>query len=714
MTGRLLLLDSASMYFRAFFGMPEYAAPDGTNVNAVRGMLDYISRLVEQYRPSDLVCCWDDDWRPQWRVDLIPSYKAHRVVEVVPGAPDVEEVPDPLELQVPILREVLGAFGICVIGAEHAEADDVIGTLATGAGQPVDVVTGDRDLFQLVDDAADVRVLYIGKGVGRHEVVTEGWILDKYGITAAQYADFATLRGDASDGLPGVKGVGEKTAATLLQRFGDIDGIVAAAQRPGVRDGSRPPRQDQGGRRLPRGGPAGGGGRPRPRPRPQRDRVPRHAGRPRPRARPGRAVGPRDARHPPGRRARAVVTPFDITSAPTARLRFAIGATVAFTVVCVAIAVGCFAGLLTQSLDAGSRFTAVVIGVIAALGGVRGVRTVRAARELGEPVVLARLDAEGLHLHDAAGVAGVPDDQAWTHVPWAWITSVSHTSFDLRSVKKLGGGDTPIDVLRFVVGDDALLDGDGRTDRGTHLLGRWLGLTPAQLRTVLVGERGDESHRGAVAWLAANRPDLPVVTGTTSPWSTKASPDPWAGRPRVAVLGAHGRLGRHLVDVVVRRDDVAPVAVVRNEAHRGLLERAGAEVRMVDLELQDAPTIGDALRGCTAVVLAAPTSVEVFEEVLEGARRARVSRFVLVASRQDGTLVSRLASSGLDWTVFRPDSLTGAAATGEVALGPDVVPGPVPRADLAEVVVASIRDEDSVGDVWPISGAGSPVDLDKP
>nr|WP_262347645.1 5'-3' exonuclease [Nocardioides sp. S-1144] len=230
--GRLLLLDSASMYFRAFFGMPEYAAPDGTNVNAVRGMLDYVSRLVDQYRPTDLVCCWDDDWRPQWRVDLIPSYKAHRVVEEVASAPDVEEVPDPLERQVPILREVLEAFGIAVIGAPGYEADDVIGTLVTGAGQPVDIVTGDRDLFQLVDDAAEVRVLYIGKGVGRHEKVDNGWVREKYAIDAHQYADFATLRGDASDGLPGVPGVGEKTAATLLQRHGDMAGIIAAALDP--------------------------------------------------------------------------------------------------------------------------------------------------------------------------------------------------------------------------------------------------------------------------------------------------------------------------------------------------------------------------------------------------------------------------------------------------------------------------------------------------
>jgi 5'-3' exonuclease len=153
---------------------------------------------------------------------------------------DIEEVPDPLETQIPIILEVLDAFGICVIGAPAAEADDVIGTLATGAGQPVDVVTGDRDLFQLVDDEADVRVLYIGRGVAKHERVDNAWLRAKYGIDAAQYADFATLRGDASDGLPGVAGVGDKTAATLLNRFGDIAGILAAVEDPDAELGPGP------------------------------------------------------------------------------------------------------------------------------------------------------------------------------------------------------------------------------------------------------------------------------------------------------------------------------------------------------------------------------------------------------------------------------------------------------------------------------------------
>lgn len=228
-----MLLDTASLYFRAYFGVPDsFTAPDGTPVNAVRGLLDFISRLVREYEPTHLACCWDNDWRPEWRTALLPSYKAHRVVEETPVGPDVEEVPDPLQSQVPVILEVLGAFGLPVVGADGYEADDVIGTLATDAGMPVDIVTGDRDLFQLVDDAAGVRVLYVARGVSKHERVDAEWVRGKYGVAPHQYADFATLRGDASDGLPGVSGVGEKTAATLLGRFGDLDGIVAAAADP--------------------------------------------------------------------------------------------------------------------------------------------------------------------------------------------------------------------------------------------------------------------------------------------------------------------------------------------------------------------------------------------------------------------------------------------------------------------------------------------------
>ncbi|WP_295127761.1 5'-3' exonuclease [uncultured Leifsonia sp.] len=228
-----MLLDSASLYFRGFYGVPDTVrAPDGTPVNAVRGFLDIIAKLVTEYRPESLVACWDDDWRPRWRVELIPSYKAHRVAQLVPGGVDIEDVPPELVAQVPIIREVLAALGIAVVGAAEAEADDVIGTLATRAAGPVDVVTGDRDLFQLVDDAADVRVVYTARGMSNLEVLTDAVVVGKYGIHAHQYADFAVMRGDTSDGLPGVAGIGEKTAAALLAEYGDLAGIAAAAAEP--------------------------------------------------------------------------------------------------------------------------------------------------------------------------------------------------------------------------------------------------------------------------------------------------------------------------------------------------------------------------------------------------------------------------------------------------------------------------------------------------
>jgi 5'-3' exonuclease len=230
---RLMLLDTASLYFRAFYGVPDsIKRPDGTPVNAVRGLLDIIARLVTDYEPTHLVACWDDDWRPQWRVDLIPSYKAHRVAEVVPGGPDVEVTPDPLEAQIPMIRGILAALDVTVIGAPNHEADDVIGSLAAQASVPVDVVTGDRDLFQLVDDASGVRVIYTARGMSKLEVLTDVTVVGRYGVLPAQYADFAVLRGDASDGLPGVAGIGEKTAASLLQQFGDLDALVAAAADP--------------------------------------------------------------------------------------------------------------------------------------------------------------------------------------------------------------------------------------------------------------------------------------------------------------------------------------------------------------------------------------------------------------------------------------------------------------------------------------------------
>lgn len=242
---RLLVLDTASLYFRAFFGVPDsFRAPDGTPVNAVRGLLDFIARLVDTYQPTHLACCWDNDWRPAWRVELIPSYKAHRVAgagatvveEMASSASTAgEEAPDDLAVQVPVIIEVLEALGLAIVGADGYEADDVIGTLAATASMPVDVVTGDRDLFQVVDDARSVRVLYIARGVGKHERVDDAWVQAKYAIPAAHYVDFAVLRGDASDGLPGVSGIGEKTAASLINSYGGLPDILAAASEPSTR-----------------------------------------------------------------------------------------------------------------------------------------------------------------------------------------------------------------------------------------------------------------------------------------------------------------------------------------------------------------------------------------------------------------------------------------------------------------------------------------------
>ncbi|HET9872157.1 MAG TPA: 5'-3' exonuclease [Propionibacteriaceae bacterium] len=239
---RLLLLDTASLYFRAFFGVPDsLRAPDGTPVNAVRGLLDFTAKLIDTYHPTHLACCWDNDWRPQWRVELIPSYKAHRVADLggtvvaeMASSADTmgEAAPDDLAVQVPLIVATLQALGLAIVGKDGYEADDVIGTLASAAPMPVDVVTGDRDLFQVVDDQRQVRVLYIARGVGRHEQVTDDWVRSKYGIPPSAYVDFATLRGDASDGLPGVAGIGEKTAASLLTSHGDLEGILAAASQP--------------------------------------------------------------------------------------------------------------------------------------------------------------------------------------------------------------------------------------------------------------------------------------------------------------------------------------------------------------------------------------------------------------------------------------------------------------------------------------------------
>ena len=221
----LLLLDTASLYFRAYYGVPpeSMTAPDGTPVNAIRGLLDMIARLIRARHPGQLVACLDADWRPAFRVRAIPSYKQHRA-----NRDGSEQVPDALTTQIPVILEVLAAAGVATAEAAGYEADDVIGTLAARAGGPVEVVTGDRDLFQLVDDAREMTILYTAKGVGRAEVIDEAAVTARYQIPGRAYAAFAALRGDPSDGLPGVPGVGEKTAAALVRVFGSVPGMLAA------------------------------------------------------------------------------------------------------------------------------------------------------------------------------------------------------------------------------------------------------------------------------------------------------------------------------------------------------------------------------------------------------------------------------------------------------------------------------------------------------
>ncbi|MGA9873129.1 MAG: 5'-3' exonuclease [Rhodococcus sp. (in: high G+C Gram-positive bacteria)] len=235
----LLLLDGASLWFRAYYALPEsITAPDGRPVNAVRGFLDMVSALMARTEPSRLAVCLDLDWRPQFRVDAIPSYKAHRVAEAAPGTSEFEEVPDSLSPQVDMIMDVLAAAGIATAGAENLEADDVLGTLAAQERtDPVVVVSGDRDLLQVAaDEPVQVRVLYVGRGLAKAELFGPSEVAEKYGVpldrAGAAYAELALLRGDASDGLPGVKGVGEKTASTLMLRYGSVAALRAAALDP--------------------------------------------------------------------------------------------------------------------------------------------------------------------------------------------------------------------------------------------------------------------------------------------------------------------------------------------------------------------------------------------------------------------------------------------------------------------------------------------------
>lgn len=234
----LMLLDSAGLWFRAYYAIPDKVkASDGRSVNALRGFLDMTSQLIATHRPGRLVACLDLDWRPAFRVDLLPTYKTHRVAEDAEDG--AEEVPDTLSPQVDMILEVLDAVGIATGGAEGLEADDVLGTLAAQEERdPVIVVSGDRDLLQVADDAPPpVKCLYIGRGIAKAEMFGPAEVAEKYGLPPERageaYAELALLRGDPSDGLPGVPGIGEKTASKFLLQYGSLAAIrEAAAQTP--------------------------------------------------------------------------------------------------------------------------------------------------------------------------------------------------------------------------------------------------------------------------------------------------------------------------------------------------------------------------------------------------------------------------------------------------------------------------------------------------
>lgn len=223
-----LLLDTSSLMYRAFFALPaSISSPEGAPVNALHGYLDMCARLVRDRGPDEVVHCFDDDWRPAPRVASYDGYKATRAV-------DPEGLPEQFE----VLLEILPVTGMTVASAPGWEAEDAIGTLCAGAGRRdrIDIVTGDRDLIQCVRDPG-VRVLFTRRGVSELDVLDEAGVEAKYGVAAGRYGDFAILRGDPSDELPGVRGVGEKTARALILAYPSLEAMEEDARAERARAG---------------------------------------------------------------------------------------------------------------------------------------------------------------------------------------------------------------------------------------------------------------------------------------------------------------------------------------------------------------------------------------------------------------------------------------------------------------------------------------------
>jgi len=214
-----LFIDGSSLIFRAYYGVPKSVrSPDGRTVNAVRGFLETLTRMLGMRDPRHLAVASDADWRPDWRVALLPGYKAQRVAEPIPPG---------LIPQMPIIDEFLAAIGIDAAGVPDYEAEDVIATWTAKADGTVEIVSGDRDLFALIEDPR-VAVLYPEKGAWN--IVDEAEVTRRYAIPGRHYADFAMLRGDPSDGLPGLKGVGAVAAASMIREHAGVEALIAAGR----------------------------------------------------------------------------------------------------------------------------------------------------------------------------------------------------------------------------------------------------------------------------------------------------------------------------------------------------------------------------------------------------------------------------------------------------------------------------------------------------
>jgi len=212
-----LLVDGSSMFFRAFYAIPQtMRGPGGVLVNAVRGTLDTLARYLTDRKPRHVAFTTDEDWRPDWRVELIPGYKEHRTAEPIPPA---------LIPQVPIILTALTVVGVDVVGREGYEAEDIVASLAAKVKPPIEIASGDRDLFSQVR-GRDIIVLYPQKG-GPAEV-DEAEVARRYSIPGTAYSDYAILRGDPSDGLPGIPGIGDKTAAQMVKRYGSVEKMLEA------------------------------------------------------------------------------------------------------------------------------------------------------------------------------------------------------------------------------------------------------------------------------------------------------------------------------------------------------------------------------------------------------------------------------------------------------------------------------------------------------